>query len=139
MSISDRMKRTNNCVVFSLDDEDAFEGKMYIRFQDEPIKFADAYEFFITVNSFLDTIEYPAQKVKYRAFKKTLPTLKLIDIKGDEELTDMDKLLDKCNNKAYVVMVTSRDNATWQGMVYNKKKDVENSFNSEVELIRLLK
>ncbi|MCR4829829.1 MAG: hypothetical protein K5883_00100 [Pseudobutyrivibrio sp.] len=139
MSISDRMKRTSNCVAINIDNKESFEGDLYNCFQEEPIRFCDVHDFFIIVNSLLDTIEYPAQKVKYRAFKKTLPTLKLIDVRSDEKLFDTDVILDKCKTDAYVIMVTSRDNATWQGKLYKQSEDKEFSFNSEVELIRLLK
>ena len=83
-------------------------------------------------------MEFPAQKVKYRTFKKTLPTLKLVDIDPNEKLFETEQLLSLCTRKAYIIMVTGRDNATWQGMVYSKSEDKEYSFNSEVELIRIL-
>ena len=35
-------------------------------------------------DSFLDTVEFPAQKFRYRAFKKTYPTLKIVDIDPQE-------------------------------------------------------
>ncbi len=137
MAISDRMKRMHNCVGITLKNE-GFKGELYNCYENEPEEFNDVDDFFNIVNSFLDALEYPAQKIKYRSFKKTLPTLKLVDIDSKEKLFDTEKLLDLCKRKAYIIMVTGRDNATWQGMIYSKSEDKEYSFNSEVELVRIL-
>lgn len=139
MAISDRMKRMHNCVGISFDKGKEFAGKLYICYQEEGIPFVDVDEFFIIVNAFLDTIEFPAQKIKYRNFKKTLPTLKIVDIHPDEKLYETEHLLDVCGKDAYVLMVIGRDNATWQGMIYNNKEDKEYSFNSELELLKVLR
>ncbi len=137
MAISDRMKRMSNCVGITLKN-DGFKGELYNCFENEPRTFSDVDDFFNIVNTFLDALEFPAQKVKYRTFKKTLPTLKLVDIDPNEKLFETEQLLSLCTRKAYIIMVTGRDNATWQGMVYSKSEDKEYSFNSEVELIRIL-
>ena len=137
MAISDRMKRMSNCVGITLKN-DGFKGELYNCFEKEPRTFSDVDDFFNIVNTFLDALEFPAQKVKYRTFKKTLPTLKIVDIDPNEKLFETEQLLSLCTRKAYIIMVTGRDNATWQGMIYSKSEDKEYSFNSEVELIRIL-
>ena len=137
MAISDRMKRMSNCVGITLKN-DGFKGELYNCFEKEPRTFSDVDDFFNIVNTFLDSLEFPAQKVKYRTFKKTLPTLKIVDIDPNEKLFETEQLLSLCTRKAYIIMVTGRDNATWQGMIYSKSEDKEYSFNSEVELIRIL-
>ena len=139
MSISDRMKRTDNCVAFSLDNKTLFSGELYNCYQDEGVRFSDVQDFFNIMNAFLDAVEYPAQKVKYRSFKKTLPTIKIVDINPSEKLFNIEQILEKCQKNAFVIMVTGRDNATWQGKVYKKSNDKEYSFNSEVELLKILK
>lgn len=137
MAISDRMKRGQNCVGITLKNE-GFRGQLYNCYQKEPEEFQDVHDFFNIVNAFLDALEYPAQKVKYRTFKKTLPTLKLVDIDPDKRLIETEELLDLCKRKAYVIMITGRDNATWQGTIYSKSEDKEYSFNSELELLRII-
>lgn len=137
MAISDRMLRMHNCVGITLKN-DGFKGELYTCFENEPRTFNDVDGFFNIVNAFLDALEFPAQKIKYRAFKKTLPTMELVDIDPNEKLFDTEKLLELCKRNAYIIMVTARDNATWQGMIYSKSEDKEYSFNSEVELIRIL-
>ena len=138
MSISDRMKRMHNCVGISIDSEEGFSGKLYNCYETEPRTFNDADEFFNIVNAFLDALEFPAQKFKYRAFKKTLPTLIIVDIDPKEKLYETKDLLSKVDEKGFILMVAGRDNATWQGEIYNTSSDEEYSFNSEVELIRFL-
>ena len=41
-------------------------------------------------------------------------------------------------NDSFILMVTARDNASWQGKIYSVALDEEYDFNSEVELIRIL-
>lgn len=138
MSISDRMKRTSSCLATSLTNKKLFQGQLYNCFMDEPLGFSDVNDFFNLVNAFLDAVEFPAQKVKYRTFKKTLQTLRIVDINPKEKLADSEQIIEKCDKNAFVIMVTGRDNATWQGKVYNKAKDKEFSFNSELELLKTL-
>ena len=138
MAISDRMKRMHSCVGITLKNGKDLKGELYHCYSNEPIVFNDVEDFFCIVNSFLDVLEYPASKVKYRAFKKTLPTMKLIDIDPKEKLFDTEKLLTLCDRKAYIILIIGRDNATWQGMVYSKSEDKEYTFKSEVELLRIL-
>ena len=137
MAISDRMKRMPNVVGFNLEN-DGFKGELYNCYEEKAETFNDVNDFFNVVNAFLDAVEFPEQKIKYRAFKKTLPELKLIDIDPAEKLFEVEHLLELCKEKAYLMMITGRDNATWQGTIYNKAEDVESSFNSEVELLRII-
>ena len=137
MAISSRMLRMHNCVGVSFDKE-GFKGDIFNCYQEGPDKFNDVDDFFNIINAFLDTLEFPAQKIKFRVFKKTLPTMKLVDIDPKEKLFGTEKLLELCKDNAYVILMTGRDNACWQGMVYSKSEDKEYSFKSEVELLRIL-
>jgi hypothetical protein len=137
MAISGRMQRSSSCIGITLKNE-GFKGELYNCYENEPETFSDISEFFDTVNSFLDAVEYPAQKTKYRAFKKTLPNLKIVDIDPNNQLFEPEHLLDLCTRKAYIILVLGRDNATWQGLCYSKAEDKEYSFNSEVELLRII-
>ncbi len=139
MAISDRMKRMHNCVGISLTSKEQFAGKLYNCYQEEEIAFAGLDDFFNIVNTFLDTLDFPAQKIKYRCYKKTLPTLKIVDIDPKKKLFDTEHLFELCEDTNYILMVMGRDNATWQGVLYSKEDDKEASFNSEVELLRLFK
>ena len=67
-----------------------------------------------------------------------MPTLIIVDIDPKEKLYETKDLLSKVDEKGFILMVAGRDNATWQGEIYNTSSDEEYSFNSEVELIRFL-
>lgn len=138
MAIADRMKRMHNCVGVSFNSSKGFSGQVYTCYKKEPDAFNDVTDFFTIVNTFLDILEYPASKVRFRAFKRTLPTLKLVDIDPSEKLFDTETLLKGLGGKGYIIMMTSRDNATWQGKIYDVSKDTECDFNSEVELLKVI-
>ena len=137
MAISSRMQRMHNCVGVAFNGE-GFKGNIYNCYQNEPNYFNDVDDFFNIINAFLDALEFPAQKIKFRVFKKTLPTMKLVDVDPKEKLFETEKLLDLCKKDAYVIMMTGRDNASWQGIVYSQKEDQEYTFNSEIELLRII-
>lgn len=138
MNISDRMKRMHNCVGITIENKESFSGKLYNCYDKAPISYTDVDDLFNIINSFLDTVEFPAQKFRYRAFKKTYPTLKIVDIDPKEKLFDTMDLLPMIGNDSFILMVTARDNASWQGKIYSVALDEEYNFNSEVELIRIL-
>lgn len=140
MPVSARMKRTPNCVGICIDEaKNGFKGKVYNCFSKEPQSFNDINEMFYIVEGVMDALNFPALKTKNRAFKKTSVDFEVKPIDVENKVLEAEELIPADVKDGYVLMVTSRDNVTWQGMIYDKKKDVEYTFNSEVELIRLLK
>lgn len=140
MPVSDRMKRTPNCVGICIDEtKDCFAGRVYNCFSKEPQKFTDVTGMFYIVDSVMDALNFPALKTKNRTFKRTSANFVPNEIDVENKILSAEELIPAGENRGFVLMVTSRDNVSWQGMVYDKNKDVEYSFNSEVELIRLLK
>jgi hypothetical protein len=140
MPVSARMKRTPNCVGICVDEKkDGFKGRVYNCFSKEPQSFSDINELFYIVDSVMDALNFPAIKTKNRSFKKTETDFEPQHIDVENKVLGAEELIPADVKDGYVIMVTSRDNVTWQGIVYDKQKDVENNFNSEVELIRLLK
>ena len=140
MPVSGRMKRTPNCVGVIIDEsKKGFKGRVYNCFDKNPQHFNDINELFYIVENIMDTLNFPALKTRSRQFKRTESTFvpKRIDV--ENQLVDAEGLLPDMEKEGYVIMVTGRDNATWQGFVYDKKADEEYSFNSEVELIKYLK
>ena len=140
MPVSARMKRTPNCVGICIDEaKNCFRGRIYNCFSKEPQSFNDINELFYIVDSVMDALNFPAIKTKNRAFKKTATDFTPAPIDVEKSVLGAEELIPSDVENGYVLMVTSRDNVTWQGIIYDKKKDVEFTFNSEVELIRLLK
>ncbi|SDI39042.1 hypothetical protein SAMN05421493_11329 [Pseudobutyrivibrio sp. 49] len=140
MPVSARMKRTPNCVGICIDeDKNCFRGRVYSCFSKEPQTFSDINELFYIVDSVMDALSFPAIKTKNRTFKKTEAEFTPATIDVENKVLGADELIPADVSKGFVLMVTSRDNVTWQGIIYDKTKDEEFNFNSEVELIRLLK
>ena len=140
MPVSSRMNRTPNCVGVCIDDaKNGFKGRVYNCYSKEPQVFNDITELFDIVDNVMDTLNFPALKTKSRMFKKTAKEFNPGEIDIDNKVLDASGLIPASDKKGFVIMVTGRDNATWQGMIYNKETDVESAFNSDVELIRLMK
>ena len=114
-------------------------GRVYNCYSKEPDRFTDITEMFYIIENVMDTLNFPALKTKCRTFKRSAADFKPTPIDVENKILGAEELIPEGEENGYVLMITSRDNVTWQGMLYDKKKDEENSFNSEVELIRLLK
>jgi len=138
MAISARMKRMNNCIAVDLDRGPGFNGQIYNCYQDKPLSFHDVSEFIDTVNAFLDKVEYPGQKHQFRNFKKVEKPVMELDFDKEVKLCETEDIAEKVSDIGFVVMILGRDNATWQGKVYDKAREKEFSFTSELELFRCL-
>ena len=126
MPVSARMKRTPNCVGICVDEaKDGFKGRVFNCFSKEPQSFSDINEMFYIVDSVMDALNFPAIKTKNRAFKKTEADFKVEPVDIEKKVLGAEELIPKDVENGYVIMVTSRDNVTWQGMIYDKKKDTE--------------
>lgn len=140
MPVSSRMKRTPSCVGVCIDEsKKGFKGRVYNCYSKNPEHFNDITELFNIVDNLMDTLNYPALKTKYRGFKRTESTFVPARIDVEKKIRETEELIPDLEDYGYIIMVTGRDNATWQGAIYNKFLDVETKFNSGVELIRLLK
>ena len=140
MSVSDRMRRTSNCVGVCVDEKKTgFKGRIYHCFSKEPECFTDINEMFYIIDAVMDALSFPALKTKNRTFKRTDIDFQVPQVNVENKVLDTEDLIPSGEKMGYIIMVTSRDNATWQGLLYDQQKDVEVSFNSEVELVRLLK
>ena len=140
MPISDRMMRSSNCVAVCVDEtKNGFKGRVYNCYNKDPQHFNDVTEMFYIIENVLDALNFPALKTKDRGFKKTDYAFSPVEIDLDKKFHEVENLIPDLEREGYIIMVTSRDNVTWQGVVYDKKNDVECSFNSEEELIKLIK
>ncbi len=139
MPISGRMKRTPNTVGVCIDErKKGFKGRIYNCFSKEPQYFNDVTEMIYIMEGVMDALNYPAIKTNPRRFKKTEVNFETGEIDIENKLVEVENLISAGDSDAYLIMVTSRDNSCWQGVIYNKKNDVEENFNSDLELFKLL-
>ncbi len=140
MPVSEKMKRMPNCVGVCIDEiKDGFRGRVYNCYSKNPEPFHDLTELFYIIENVMDTLNFPAVKTKNRHFKKTDIDFNYTRLDVEKKVLEVEELIPDLEKHGYIIMITSRDNATWQGSVYDKSHDIETPFNSEVELIRLLK
>ncbi len=139
MPISGRMKRTPNTVGVVIDERKrGFKGRIFHCFSKEPEIFDDVTEMIYIIENLMDTLNYPAIKTNPRKFKKTEALFESKELNIDSKLVEVEDLIPAEEQDAYLIMVTSRDNSCWQGAIYNKKEDVEENFNSDIELFKKL-
>ena len=140
MPVSDRMKRSQNCVGVCVDESaKGFKGRVYNCFSKTPQHFNDITELFYIIENVLDSLSFPAMKTRTRTFKRTDKEFYCAPIDAENRVYSVEELIPVHEKAGFIVMVTSRENATWQGFVYSKEDDVESTFNSEMELLKMLK
>lgn len=137
MSVSGRMKRSANCIGIIIEkNDDIFCGKVFNRYQKNPISFTDLPELFSVIEAVLDEVNYPALKLRKRFFKHADKEEISLNINLEDEATEVEDLLGK--EDGFILMVTGRDNGTLQGAIYDTKEKKEISFDGDIELIRIL-
>ena len=112
------------------------QGRFYHRYSVEPMLFTDLNSLLIEADRLMDKIDYPQASMRSRNFFDTQENRKE---KGAERVKTADEILNESGKKAtFVVNVTYRQNATWQGDVTWLDQEKKESFRSLLELIKLI-
>ncbi len=139
MGIPVRMRRARNLMAIVLDSKENMAGRFYTRYDTEPVEFNGVNEFFHVVNGFLDALGSPGQMYRYRKFRGTKTNKYKFNVFRGDKVHDLTDGLEKEEpDKAYALLIHTRDKATWQGAVYKKAKDKSFTFKNEIELLNIL-
>ena len=137
MGISPRMRRMRNCVGIIIDEsENGFYGRVSNRYQDEMVEFHDLPELFGVIEKLLDSLKFPENMTKKRCFKNAEDLNPELNIDKERALIDTDQLLK--GEDGYILLVTGREHATMQGILYDSRLDKDFHFDGDIELTRLL-
>nr|WP_317283102.1 hypothetical protein [uncultured Sellimonas sp.] len=114
----------------------AIQGNMYHPYSREAHPFQNEVQLIEQMEDFFDMISFPQAACELRKFgeqEKTRP-------QNDETSTDVrEEILQKTGTcGTFLVRVQYRQNASWQGSILWKEKDVEQTFKSVLEFLMLL-
>lgn len=111
-------------------------GRCYNRYSPYPVQFDDMNRLFIRMDQLMDTIDFPQSSTKNREFFKRQRVKKnggAISVKTAEEV-----LKESGKKATFVVNVSYRQNATWQGKVLWAETGKSCYFRSALELMKLI-
>lgn len=111
-------------------------GKIYHRYQKEPIIFSSIIELLNITEELFDRISYPQASARTRRFvgsrlkKRETPPEKVVDAK--------EVLAYRGERATFALCVKFRQNVSWQGEIFNRKNDSCRYFSSTLEFIKIL-
>ena len=135
------------CVcVDSYEDAD-YQGLIYHPFSDEPVEFDGVSSLVLEMERLYDEWDFPQKGLADRKFLKHTEVEYKKDQDGDDrlpiEIIQENNGVRNVQNKkgrlgTFVVQVSFRQNATWQGHVIYQEKNEKKDFKSELELIKYI-
>ena len=129
---------TPNLVNICVDDDvdGNLSGRLYHCYTEEPWQFDDMVKLIQMMENFFDSIGYPQASTQIRNFLKNMPQGNCVKL---EKKTTQDDIIQYRGKKAsFLVHVQYRQNSSWQGTVKWIEKDVVKTFQSELNLMKLI-
>lgn len=124
MSIPNRIKRMPNTVAICIDtmEHGEMKGRLYDRYHEDAAHFDTLVGVLGRMEYLFDAIDYPQSSVHIRKF---VPEEEVPEIRRGEEMRTVEEVLEPDGDVAtFLITVTSRQNASWQGEIYWKESDV---------------
>lgn len=126
-----------NICVDGLREADIY-GRIYTAYAEGPVRFRGTPSLVLQMERIYDEISFPMSATQHRRFQnKERPDPKDTE-KGMYDLTKHDISDKKGEIATFIVKVTFRQNATWQGTVTWVDEKKKHNFRSALELIRLI-
>ena len=125
------------CVDFVSDGR--MSGKVYSMRLSNPIEFSDVNDFILKIEDVLDAQNYPQAFQAKRIFQETPSTATPCVSDDSSERLD-EKTVNEMRGKltTFSVLVTSRLNTSWQGVIDKLDGSDKLAFNSDLQFIQLL-
>ena len=113
-------------------------GRLYSCYSREPGLFDDPYQLLLMMEEVMEKINYPQASVALRQYGGK-PNADYVRREKPEKVMEQQELLDFRGERAtYAVRIQYRQYATWQGELVWLEKNVAKSFNSELEMLKLM-
>ena len=125
------------CVCIDEIKEELIEGRMYHCYSETPVLFTNQLQLLAEMEALYDRLNFPQASTRDRTLKP-----KKVQTETDKEaeaVKDEQDIKNQMGRKAsFIVRVTSRQNATWQGSISWTEKGVTKHFRSALELLKLI-
>jgi hypothetical protein len=126
-------------------DKGQISGRAYCRFTAEPFVFTDAVNLILQLEHLFDEVNFPRAFKKTRKFPENKPVYSdESTVGGKLHVSTHDKAdsrdMDRFNGNAgtFLLMVTSRQNATWQGYIDWLNGSAPQKFRTVLELLKMI-
>ena len=154
MSEAKQMLFARNLICVCIDDNQNadYQGQLWHQYSDDPVNFSGIYDMMVTADELFDAWDFPQRSLERREFvhddsddrrHKGFPTQQ----DDSDELT-IDRVQKQQGTRniqgkrgelgTFIIQVSFRQNATWQGRVINVEKNERNDFSSAMELVRII-
>ncbi|MCR5468618.1 MAG: hypothetical protein K6F37_06625 [Lachnospiraceae bacterium] len=133
-------RKVSNRVVICVDEKkDAdIRGRLFNQYEEEPYVFQNSMQMLKNMDELYDKIKYPQASVRIREFKNTKNDEKQKKCEKEMLFTSVDILENKGKKATFAVDVVTRQNATWQGVIYWMEEDILKEFASFMDLLALI-
>lgn len=125
------------CVCIDEIKEELIEGRMYHCYSETPVLFTNQLQLLAEMEALYDRLNFPQASTRDRTLKP-----KKVQTETDKEaeaVKDEQDIKNQVGRKAsFIVRVTSRQNATWQGSISWTERGITKHFRSALELLKLI-
>lgn len=155
MSEAKQMLFARNLICVCIDDNENadYQGEMWHQYSDDPVPFSGIYDFMMAADDLFDTWDFPQRSLERREFghdmtedhrDKGFPGTP--DSSSDELVIDRIQKQNGTRNiqgkrgklGTFIIQVSFRQHATWQGRVINVDTNEKSDFISALELVKIM-
>lgn len=130
-------KYPSNAIRVCIDQyEEEMTGRAYTPLCAEEVPFTGVQELLIKLDNVFDESGYPQTYTAKRTFHKPVWRKKQYQGIPEPYLSTQDILNQKGSWKTFDVIINTRRNASWQGILHNKSEGITIKFNGELELLK---
>ena len=117
-------------------DSGVYHGRLYHKYQQEPLRFNDVGALFQTMEKLFDECGYPQNTTQSRTFYRKKEKSVIKEMVPDIDVTDM--LNQRGKLAPFIVHVKYRQHSTWQGEVLWVEKNKKENFRSALDFLKLM-
>lgn len=121
------------CIDYYQDEK--MNGRIYHRYQTEPIRFEGMTEALFAIDEFFDRLGYPFPGTESHYFIKRQKEQK---IKMTRKLSDEEMLKNNGDKGTFIIRVEQRQHSSWQGRITWVEEGKTENFRSALELIKMI-
>ena len=118
--------------------EEEICGRVYTPLCAEELQFTGLQELLLRVDNLFDETGYPQAFTKKRTFHKIEKEKQYCKGRPQVFLPAQEIVKQQGSKKTFDVIVKSRRNSSWQGMLQDRNKDTVVEFGGELELLKAL-
>ena len=111
------------------------KGRIYHRYQTEPIRFNGMTEAIFAIDGFFDGLGYPFPGTESHYFVKREKAQRM---NMTRKLSDEDMLKNNGDKGTFIIRVEQRQHSSWQGRITWVEEEKTENFRSALELIKMI-